>query len=168
MQRLAYFTGGVQKGTRISVSRINFISEFRVKGGGLFRPPKKYYSTIKKPGIFVTEFHQKRYCTVESIENIYQRKNPVEHVLLRPDTYIGSIEKTTTPGWVIDPESIKESATSSKGSVYSNCRIIRKDCTYVPGLYKIFDEILVNAADNKQRDQSTSEIRVDVNIQKGT
>jgi len=23
--------------------------------------------------------------------------------------------------------------------------------TYVPGLYKIFDEILVNAADNKQR-----------------
>lgn len=27
----------------------------------------------------------------------------------------------------------------------------RVQVTYVPGLYKIFDEILVNAADNKQR-----------------
>lgn len=26
---------------------------------------------------------------------------------------------------------------------------LRRDTTYVPGFYKIFDEILVNAADNK-------------------
>ena len=32
--------------------------------------------------------------------------------------------------------------------------------TYVPGLYKIFDEILVNAADNKQRDSSMNLIKV--------
>jgi len=30
----------------------------------------------------------------------------------------------------------------------------QKNISYVPGLYKIFDEILVNAADNKQRDPS--------------
>lgn len=30
--------------------------------------------------------------------------------------------------------------------------MVLKDISYVPGLYKIFDEILVNAADNKQRD----------------
>ena len=28
-------------------------------------------------------------------------------------------------------------------------RIVAKEITYTPGLYKIFDEILVNAADNK-------------------
>ena len=34
--------------------------------------------------------------------------------------------------------------------------------SYVPGLYKTFDEILVNAADNKQRDDTMDEIRVDI------
>lgn len=32
--------------------------------------------------------------------------------------------------------------------------------TYVPGLYKIFDEILVNAADNKQRDPKMDAVEV--------
>lgn len=30
--------------------------------------------------------------------------------------------------------------------------INQRQISFVPGLYKIFDEILVNAADNKQRD----------------
>lgn len=34
--------------------------------------------------------------------------------------------------------------------------MVLKDITYVPGLYKIFDEILVNAADNKIRDRSNA------------
>ena len=33
---------------------------------------------------------------------------------------------------------------------------------YIPGLYKIFDEILVNAADNMQRDHRMT--KIDVNI----
>lgn len=39
----------------------------------------------------------------------------------------------------------------------------RRKVRFVPGLFKIFDEIIVNAADNKQRDPSTEVIRVDVN-----
>jgi len=31
-----------------------------------------------------------------SVERIYQKKTQHEHILLRPDTYIGSIEKVTT------------------------------------------------------------------------
>ena len=48
-----------------------------------------------------------------------------------------------------------------------------KDCMeeceveYVPALYKIFDEILVNAADNKQRDPSMREIRIKIDIENG-
>lgn len=42
-----------------------------------------------------------------------------------------------------------------------------RDVTFVPGLYKIFDEILVNAADNKQNDKSMSEIKVTVDRESG-
>lgn len=50
--------------------------------------------------------------------------------------------------WVYDPESE---------------RIVQREISYVPGLYKIFDEILVNAADNKQRDPKMNLIRVNIN-----
>jgi len=42
-------------------------------------------------------------------------------------------------------------------------KLVQKNITYVPGLYKIFDEILVNAADNKQRDSKMNVIKVDIN-----
>ena len=67
----------------------------------------------------------------------YQKKTQLENILLRPDTYIGSVEPVSGPQFVADP------ATG---------RIVRRDMTFTPGFYKIFDEILVNAADNKQRD----------------
>lgn len=38
----------------------------------------------------------------------------------------------------------------------------------MPGLYKIFDEILVNAADNKQRDPSMDTIRIDIDPARNT
>jgi len=37
-----------------------------------------------------------------------------------------------------------------------------KTITYAPGLFKIFDEILVNAADNKVRDPTMDTVRVDI------
>ena len=40
---------------------------------------------------------------------------------------------------------------------------IQRELTYVPGLYKIFDEILVNAADNKVRDPNMSCIKITIN-----
>jgi len=39
--------------------------------------------------------------------------------------------------------------------------------SFVPGPYKSFDEILVNAADNKQRDPSMKQIKVVVDREKG-
>lgn len=65
----------------------------------------------------------------------------------RPDTYIGSVERQTDKMWVYN--------TSTESMEF-------RDVSYVPGLYKIFDEILVNAADNKQNDKNMSEIRVSV------
>uniref|UniRef100_A0A8C0HR06 DNA topoisomerase 2 n=1 Tax=Buteo japonicus TaxID=224669 RepID=A0A8C0HR06_9AVES len=87
-----------------------------------------------------------------SVEHIYQKKTQLEHILLRPDTYIGSVELVTQQMWVFDED------------VGLNCR----DVTFVPGLYKIFDEILVNAADNKQRDKSMSCIKVTIDVENNT
>uniref|UniRef100_A0A6P4ERW4 DNA topoisomerase 2 n=1 Tax=Drosophila rhopaloa TaxID=1041015 RepID=A0A6P4ERW4_DRORH len=82
-----------------------------------------------------------------SIEQMYQKKSQLEHILLRPDSYIGSVEFTKELMWVYD--------TAQK-------RMVQKEISFVPGLYKIFDEILVNAADNKQRDKTMNTIKVDI------
>uniref|UniRef100_A0A672IIQ9 DNA topoisomerase 2 n=1 Tax=Salarias fasciatus TaxID=181472 RepID=A0A672IIQ9_SALFA len=87
-----------------------------------------------------------------SVERIYQKKTQLEHILLRPDSYIGSVEPVTQQMWVYDTDA------------QLNCR----DVTFVPGLYKIFDEILVNAADNKQRDKSMSCIKVNIDVENNT
>lgn len=42
-----------------------------------------------------------------------------------------------------------------------------RQVSYVPGLYKIFDEIVVNAADNKQNDKNMNEIRVTISREDG-
>jgi len=82
-----------------------------------------------------------------SIEQMYQKKSQLEHILLRPDSYIGSVEFTKELMWVYDN---------------SQNRMVQKEISFVPGLYKIFDEILVNAADNKQRDKSMNTIKIDI------
>ncbi|KAF7657622.1 hypothetical protein LDENG_00024190 [Lucifuga dentata] len=87
-----------------------------------------------------------------SVERIYQKKTQLEHILLRPDSYVGSVEPVTQQMWVYDED------------IGLNCR----DVTFVPGLYKIFDEILVNAADNKQRDKSMSCIKVNIDVENNT
>ena len=108
-----------------------------------------------------------------SVERIYQKKTQLEHILLRPDTYVGSVEETTENMYVYDAE---------------KNAILKRQVTFVPGLYKIFDEILgeltpplatvctgktlfiltfpssslntVNAADNKQRDKSMTMMKI--------
>ncbi|XP_024882448.1 DNA topoisomerase 2 isoform X1 [Temnothorax curvispinosus] len=89
----------------------------------------------------------------KTIEGIYQKKSQLEHILLRPDTYIGSVEPLTEMMWVFDKE--KE-------------MMVQKEIRYVPGLYKIFDEILVNAADNKQRDSKMDMIKIDIDSENNT
>lgn len=82
----------------------------------------------------------------------YQKLTQLEHIIKRPDTYIGSIEKTEKQTWVYN--------TNTNAMEY-------REITYVPGLFKIFDEILVNAADNKQNDANMKEIRVTINREEG-
>jgi DNA topoisomerase-2 len=72
----------------------------------------------------------------------YQYLTDIEHVLKRPDTYIGSVKPCTVEGlWVAEPD------TEEK----LGYRMEQRDSTVVMGLYKVLDELLTNAADNVQR-----------------
>lgn len=88
----------------------------------------------------------------KSATETYQKLTQLEHIIKRPDTYIGSVERTEQQMWVFNKET----------NLMENRKV-----TFVPGLYKIFDEILVNAADNKQRDESMNYIKVTVDRETG-
>ena len=83
----------------------------------------------------------------ETIEEQYQKVTQYEHILKRPDSYIGSIEFQKERLWVYNSKTEK---------------LEFREVKYVPGLFKIFDEILVNAADNYQNDKSMKFIRVSI------
>ena len=88
-----------------------------------------------------------------NVEDVYEKKTPIEHVLLRPGMYIGSVEHTEQAMWVLD----KRGADEDASLVFEN-RVLK----YNPGLYKLFDEILVNAIDNHARDKTTT--RIDITL----
>jgi DNA topoisomerase-2 len=67
---------------------------------------------------------------------VYQSKTDREHILHAPDTYIGSIDK-----------SLQEMDVYDVGAG----RVLRKLVEFVPGLYKLFDEGIVNARDHAIR-----------------
>ena len=85
--------------------------------------------------------------TSKTIEETYKKVGQVDHILLRPDTYIGDVKLQKELMWVY-------SETLDK--------IVEKEINYVPGLYKIFDEVLVNAGDRVQEDSTCDTIKVNI------
>ena len=65
----------------------------------------------------------------------YQKKSDREHILDAPDTYIGSVDSSETFGWIYHDES-------------TNPRVTFKKFDWIPGLYKLFDEGVVNCRDH--------------------
>ena len=75
----------------------------------------------------------------------YQKLSQREHVLHRPDSYIGSTELQTKNEWV-----------------YENGKIVKKDVSYSPGLLKIFDEIVTNSADCFNRGGAMDTLKITI------
>jgi DNA topoisomerase-2 len=73
--------------------------------------------------------------TQTNLSNKYQQKNEKQHILDNPDTYIGSIEHVDSSAWIINEENAEVS-------------IIEKTIKYIPGLFKLFDEGIVNCRDH--------------------
>jgi DNA topoisomerase-2 len=72
------------------------------------------------------------------LANKYQQKTDKQHILDNPDTYIGSVEQVDTDVWILND---------------SGDKIIQKNIRYIPGLYKLFDEGVVNCRDHVIRMQ---------------
>ena len=85
----------------------------------------------------------------KKVEDIYQKKDQREHALLRPGMYIGDIEEYPDKTFLWD-----------EGGKKMKERLI----TFNPGLYKLFDEILVNSLDQWQREgsQGVKNIKVEL------
>jgi len=85
------------------------------------------------------------------MSSFYKKYTPLQHVLARPDTYVGSLNPDVSKQWVVSEENMKMIQTS-----------------FVGGLFKIFDEILVNALDQVQVDEDVDKITVDVDVSAGS
>ena len=82
-----------------------------------------------------------------------QKLTHVEHVLKRPDSYVGPVDKTHESYWLLNN---------------TNNNFQKKNISYSPALLKIFDEILVNAIDrNSLHPKNVTQIAVSVDKENG-
>ena len=65
------------------------------------------------------------------LEDQYQKKEQRQHILDAPDTYVGSIEGDKVTDWILKSDSMT-----------------RSEYNFIPGLYKCFDEAIVNCRDH--------------------
>ena len=72
----------------------------------------------------------------KKVEGKYKKYELLEHIQSLPDTYIGSTELTKIKTYIYCDE---------------NKKMVEKEITYIPGLLKIFDEVVVNAIDHSMR-----------------
>jgi DNA topoisomerase-2 len=81
-----------------------------------------------------------------------QKLTHIEHVLKRPDSYVGPVEQGTEPYWILDGD-----------------KFTKKNLKYSPALLKIFDEILVNAIDrNSLHPKLVNSISVSIDKESGS
>ena len=80
-----------------------------------------------------------------------QKLTHVEHILKRPDSYVGPVSRVYEPYWVRNDDSFEKNMLA-----------------YSPALLKIFDEILVNAIDrNSMHPKNTTSIAVSIDRETG-
>jgi DNA topoisomerase-2 len=89
----------------------------------------------------------------ESCEsNRYQKKSPLEHILDLPDTYIGSVEIAEEDMFILNDEN----------------KMVKKTISYIPGLQRIYEEILLNAFDQQVREGTgVTQLKVAIDQKEG-
>ena len=92
--------------------------------------------------------------------NKYQKMTDREHILKKPDTYIGTIERAETTEYVMDAVAVAtDVATDAATDAATPTTVVsspfptltRRNIIYIPGLYKLFDEGMVNMRDHVVR-----------------
>lgn len=79
----------------------------------------------------------------------YQMLDEIPMMLLRPDTFVGSIETKSVKSYIFSDNGVKP---------------VWRDINYNPALLKLFDEVLQNCYDQSKRPEGKNLTRVDVAI----
>ena len=89
------------------------------------------------------------------VDNKYKKHELRGHIYSRPSMYIGTIDPNTIETYIIDDSD----------------KVIKQNITFIPGLFKIFDEAIVNAIDHSVRtrkDNINIVKNIKINIDKTT
>ncbi|ARR74961.1 DNA topoisomerase II [Mimivirus AB-566-O17] len=87
-----------------------------------------------------------------TIEQKYQKLTDREHILKRPDTYIGEVKKNINEVFTFNPDTNK---------------IEKQNVEYSAGFLKMFDEILTNAIDFSLEEPTVTQIKVNIDQETG-
>lgn len=82
-----------------------------------------------------------------------EQKTDKQHILDNPDTYIGSVETVDADMWIM--------AETHDHNNEIHDKIVEKNISYIPGLFKLFDEGIVNCRDHVIRMKT----KVDNNVE---
>ena len=88
---------------------------------------------------------------MKTIEEKYRKLSDVDHVLLRPGMYCGSIKPKQEDYHLHDGE-----------------KFVKRSVSYNPAFLKIFDEIVSNSIDEHRRNSKLNEVRVTVDPDAGS
>jgi DNA topoisomerase-2 len=83
----------------------------------------------------------------KTVEERYRKLTQKEHILQLSDTYIGSVEASTDERYVLNED---------------RTGFTLREVSWVPGLYKCLDELIVNARDARVRDATLRHIKIDI------
>ena len=129
---------------------------------------RRYGNTLNYYNNHNIRLLQKYSSTLEKEE--YTRVDPVEHVLLRPGMYVGATQRSSRVMWLVNQNNSEMENVNKDDEIIdatSAISIGQEKISFTPALYKIFDEILANAADNVQRDSKMTKIHVDIDENTG-
>lgn len=84
----------------------------------------------------------------------YKKLDPISHILLRPETYIGNVNTEEKELYVVSDINLNE------------IKVIKKKINYNPAFIKLFDEILVNASDQSIRTGTVKVIKINIDDEK--
>lgn len=88
---------------------------------------------------------------MKKIEEKYKVLDQISHVLLRPQTYVGSNKPH---------KSIKDVVVDDK--------IQKQELSYIPSFIKIFDEVVTNSVDESKRNKSLNKIDIKIDVDKNS
>lgn len=89
----------------------------------------------------------------KKIEEKYKELSEVQHVLLRPGMWVGSIKEEEKSNFIYDNDEAKMSI---------------KDVVYSPAMLKLFDEVLSNSCDEYRRKDNMGLTEINVEVNKNT